>query len=216
MVPLNAVMGPLQEAELGVAGRAPRRRQRACRGSPASPAACGCGRGLQSAQQHDEDADDGEDVARAEGRGAEWTLVARSFMVAGSRLPSAAAPRLGSTKRLREPLTRSSNLQWFGRQAICEPDSAGNVRAVGIDGRVQYGRGMPMTRKSTTKRPEFDMLARIEVPAGDFFGPEAKAAVEDALDHPQHVGRAEDDAGCVRRRSRGRDARRASAWRRRG
>ena len=41
------------------------------------------------------------------------------------------------------------------------------------------------------------MLAQVEVPAFDFFGTDAHGAVEDALDHGEHVGRGKDDACCA-------------------
>ena len=64
-----------------------------------------------------------------------------------------------------------------------------------------------MTRKRTTSGQSARCSRGVEVAAGDVRRLAAEVAVEDALDHPEHVGGAEDDAGGGERRSRGCGAR---------
>ncbi len=61
--------------------------------------------------------------------------------------------------------------------------------------RIQIGRDDAHDEEEDHQRPEGEVLAGVEVPAGDGRGLEAEVAVEDALDHPEHVGGGEDDAG---------------------
>ena len=66
---------------------------------------------------------------------------------------------------------------------------AGGCGAVGVDGAHPEGGGEAHDEEEGGEGPEFEVLAGGEVPAGDFFGADAELAVEDALDHPEHVGR---------------------------
>ena len=52
-----------------------------------------------------------------------------------------------------------------------------------------------MSEQEGDERPESEVLAGVEVGPATASGLQAEVAVEDALDHPEHVGGGEDDAG---------------------
>ena len=81
-----------------------------------------------------------------------------------------------------------------GNRSSDRSAETGGRRTVRIDGTRPDGRGDAHDQKERNQRPECEMLARIEIWCDDILRLRAKTAVEDALDHRQHIGRAQDHA----------------------
>src|ERR1700722_19041743 len=75
-----------------------------------------------------------------------------------------------------------------GSEGLCDSG------AEGVDGAGPDGREDAHGEEDNHQRPQGEMLAGVDVPAGDELGLAAEATVEDTLDHPEHVGGGEDDA----------------------
>ncbi len=69
------------------------------------------------------------------------------------------------------------------------------MSACGVDGSEPDGGGDSHQEEENDQRPEGEVLAGGEVRGGDGLGAPSQVAVEDALDHPEHVGGGQDDAG---------------------
>src|SRR5260221_6756724 len=67
--------------------------------------------------------------------------------------------------------------------------------AWGVDGLHPVGRCKAHGEEEGDERRESEVLTSVEVWGGDCGGLDAKVAVEDSLDHPEHIGGGEDDSG---------------------
>src|ERR1700730_8580220 len=69
------------------------------------------------------------------------------------------------------------------------------IRTGGVDGAHPYWRGDTHKKHKRDHRPQGDMIASVQVGGWNVGRVVVEFAVEDTLDHPEHVRSSEDNAG---------------------